>query len=95
MFPKIDKELRVGYPLNGLLVLATNQGELKILDDLMGRGQKNGVKRLRTIKKKELFKTRPSALRALKETYQWRNNRRLSVPHTSEGWNIIEIDLLE
>ena len=46
-------------------------------------------------KKKELFKTRPSALRALKETYQWRNNRRLSVPHTSEGWNIIEIDLLE
>jgi hypothetical protein len=46
-------------------------------------------------KKKELFNTKQAALRSLKEIYKWRNNRPLRVPHTSEGWNIIEIDLLE
>eukprot|EP00579_Thalassiosira_antarctica_P003812 CAMPEP_0201906780 /NCGR_PEP_ID=MMETSP0902-20130614/57198_1 /ASSEMBLY_ACC=CAM_ASM_000551 /TAXON_ID=420261 /ORGANISM="Thalassiosira antarctica, Strain CCMP982" /LENGTH=716 /DNA_ID=CAMNT_0048440925 /DNA_START=7 /DNA_END=2157 /DNA_ORIENTATION=+ len=60
MFPKLDKELRFGYQLNGSLVLATNQAELKILDELMERGRENGVKRLRIIKKEELFEMEPA-----------------------------------
>ena len=42
MFPKLDNELHFGYQLNGLRVLTTNQTELKILDELMEQGQKNG-----------------------------------------------------
>jgi len=60
MFPKLDNELRFGYQLNGSLVLATNQAELKIINDLMERGRKNGVKRLRIIKKEELFEMEPA-----------------------------------
>lgn len=53
-----DRELRFGYQLNGSLVLATNQNELKILDELMDRGRQNGVQRLRILQKEELFKVR-------------------------------------
>jgi len=60
MFPQLDKELRFGYQLNGSLVLATNKQELKILDELMERGRKNGVKRLRIVEKDELFKMEPA-----------------------------------
>lgn len=60
MFPQLDKELRFGYQLNGSLVLATNNEELKILDELKERGRKNGVKRLRIVEKDELFKMEPA-----------------------------------
>ncbi|KAL9190852.1 hypothetical protein ACHAXT_000558 [Thalassiosira profunda] len=60
MFPQLDRELRFGYQLNGSLVLATNEDELKILNDLMERGRKNGVQRLRIVQKKELFEMEPA-----------------------------------
>ena len=60
MFPQLDRELRFGYQLNGSLVLATNEDELKILDELMERGRKNGVQRLRIVQKEELFKMEPA-----------------------------------
>ena len=60
MFPQLDRELRFGYQLNGSLVLATNQGELKILDELMERGRQNGVQRLRIVQKEELFEMEPA-----------------------------------
>lgn len=55
-----DRELRFGYQLNGSLVIATKEDELKILDELMERGRKNGVKRLRIVQKDELFKMEPA-----------------------------------
>jgi len=60
MFPQLDRELRFGYQLNGSLVLATNDAELKILDELMERGRKNGVQRLRIVQKEELFEMEPA-----------------------------------
>lgn len=60
MFPQLDRELRFGYQLNGSLVLATSEAEVKILDELMERGRKNGVQRLRIIQKKELFEMEPA-----------------------------------
>jgi len=60
MFPQLDRELRFGYQLNGSLVLATNQDEVRILDELMERGRKNGVKRLRIVQKEELFEMEPA-----------------------------------
>jgi len=60
MFPQLDKELRFGYQLNGSLVLATNEAEIKILDELMERGRKNGVQRLRIVQKEELFEMEPA-----------------------------------
>mmetsp|Transcript_23241 Transcript_23241/g.47307 ORF Transcript_23241/g.47307 Transcript_23241/m.47307 type:complete len:723 (-) Transcript_23241:86-2254(-) len=60
MFTQLDRELRFGYQLNGSLVVATNQDELKILDDLMKRGETNGVKNLRIVQKEELFKMEPA-----------------------------------
>ena len=55
-----DRELRFGYQLNGSLVLATNEDELKILDELMERGRKNGVERLRIVQREELFEIEPA-----------------------------------
>ena len=60
MFPQLDRELRFGYQLNGSLVLATDKDELKILDELMERGRKNGVQRLRIVQKEELFQMEPA-----------------------------------
>lgn len=47
MFPALDRELRFGYQLNGSLVVATSEAEVKILDELMKRGETNGVQNLR------------------------------------------------
>ncbi|KAL7551644.1 hypothetical protein ACHAWF_014831 [Thalassiosira exigua] len=69
MFPQLGeclgsgvvyRELRFGYQLNGSLVVATKKEELKILDELMERGRKNGVQRLRIVQKEELFKMEPA-----------------------------------
>jgi hypothetical protein len=59
MFRQLDRELRFGYQVNGSLVLATNQDEMNILKELMGRGIKNGVQRLRIVEKDELFEMEP------------------------------------
>lgn len=60
MFPQLDRELRFGYQLNGSLVIATKESELPILDELMERGRKNGVQRLRIVQKEELFEMEPA-----------------------------------
>jgi glycerol-3-phosphate dehydrogenase len=54
MFEQLDRELRFGYQKNGSLVLATNQNEIKILEELLDRGNRNGVQHLRIIGEKEL-----------------------------------------
>ena len=60
MFKSLDKELRFGYQLNGSLVIATSPSELKILDELMKRGEVNGVQNLRIVQKEELFAMEPA-----------------------------------
>mmetsp|Transcript_17299 Transcript_17299/g.26770 ORF Transcript_17299/g.26770 Transcript_17299/m.26770 type:complete len:698 (-) Transcript_17299:135-2228(-) len=59
MFHQLDRELRFGYQTNGSLVLATNEKELKVLEDLKKRGDTNGVKRLEIWDKETLFKNEP------------------------------------
>lgn len=60
MFEQLDKELRFGYQKNGSLVLATNQNEIKVLEELLDRGIKNGVQHLRIINEKELRELEPN-----------------------------------
>ena len=60
MFPQLDRELRFGYQLNGSLVVATDEGERRVLDELMERGRKNGVERLRIVGREELFEMEPA-----------------------------------
>jgi L-2-hydroxyglutarate oxidase LhgO len=59
MFEQLDRELHFGYQKNGSLVIAKNDDELLHLKELKKRGEKNGVKRLKIIKKKELFEIEP------------------------------------
>jgi len=59
MFPDLDKDLNFGYQKNGSLVLATNKDEVGILEDLLKRGETNGVQNLRIVEKKELFEMEP------------------------------------
>jgi L-2-hydroxyglutarate oxidase LhgO len=59
MFPQLDKELRFGYQKNGSLVLATNEEEMKHLEELLERGKKNGVERLRIISGEEVRQMEP------------------------------------
>ena len=59
MFEALDKDLHFGYQKNGSLVMATSKAELPILDELLARGQTNGVKNLRIVQKKELFEMEP------------------------------------
>ena len=60
MFPQLDKELRFGYQKNGSLVLAVNEDEIKILEDLKKRGETNGVEHLRILNQKELRELEPA-----------------------------------
>ena len=59
MFPQLDKELRFGYQLNGSLVLAYNEADMKELHELKKRGEINGVQRLEIIDQKELQAKEP------------------------------------
>jgi glycerol-3-phosphate dehydrogenase len=59
MFPKLDEELHFGYQRNGSLVLARGPEEEKVLEELMDRGRKNGVKRLKILKRDEVFAMEP------------------------------------
>lgn len=54
MFEQLDKELRFGYQRNGSLVLARNDKEILVLEELLERGRVNGVQDLRIIRQKEL-----------------------------------------
>ena len=61
MFADLDNELHFGYQKNGSLVIAKNAEEEEHLKELKKRGEINGVKRLKIIKKKELFELEPYA----------------------------------
>jgi L-2-hydroxyglutarate oxidase LhgO len=69
MFAQLDRELRFGYQKNGSLVIATNDKEIKVLEELMKRGATNGVERLRIVQQAELREmephVHPSAVAAL------------------------------
>ncbi len=45
---------------NGSLVIALNEKEVEVLKDLMKRGERNGVKRLKILNKEELFEMEPA-----------------------------------
>eukprot|EP00931_Biecheleriopsis_adriatica_P101063 TRINITY_DN76285_c0_g1_i1.p1 TRINITY_DN76285_c0_g1~~TRINITY_DN76285_c0_g1_i1.p1 ORF type:complete len:663 (-),score=110.89 TRINITY_DN76285_c0_g1_i1:198-2186(-) len=60
MFPQLDRELHFGYEKTGSLVIARDESELAVLDELMERGKKNGVERLRIVQKEEVFKLEPN-----------------------------------
>ena len=59
MFPQLDRELHFGYEMNGSLVVAMNEEEKEILNELYERGQKNGVKNLSIIDGDEVRKLEP------------------------------------
>lgn len=59
MFPKLDEELHFGYQRNGSLVLARGAEEEKVLEELLERGRQNGVKRLKILKRDEVFAMEP------------------------------------
>eukprot|EP00956_Cyclotella_meneghiniana_P026673 scaffold58259_cov107-Cyclotella_meneghiniana.AAC.3 len=79
MFPALDKELRFGYQLNGSLVVATSKDEVKVLDELMKRGETNGVKNLRIVQKDELFEIMEPAL----------NPEVIAALHSPDAGNVI------
>lgn len=59
MFAQLDKELRFGYQLNGSLVVAFNENDIKHLEELKKRGETNGVQNLRIVDQAELRKMEP------------------------------------
>lgn len=59
MFTQLDKELRFGYQKNGSLVVAFNEKDREHLQELLKRGETNGVKNLRILEKDELFQMEP------------------------------------
>ena len=60
MMEDYAKELGVKFKRNGSLVVAFSEEELKPLEELKARGEKNGVKDLKIISKEELNKIEPS-----------------------------------
>lgn len=58
-FPQLDRELHFGYQKNGSLVVAFNSEDEAHLEELLARGMKNGVQRLRIVKKDELMQMEP------------------------------------
>jgi len=59
MFPQLDRELHFGYQLNGSMVVAKSEEDMRTLDNLMERGRRNGVKNLRIIDRDELVAKEP------------------------------------
>lgn len=59
MMPEVCKELGVKYKNNGSLVVAFSDDDLKTLQELKTRGEKNGVKGLEIISAEELKKRVP------------------------------------
>ena len=56
LMPAVCEELGVNYVNNGSLIVAFNEEEAQILQELKARGEKNGVVGLRIIDKEELNK---------------------------------------
>lgn len=59
MFAQLDKELRFGYQINGSLVVAFNDDDIKHLEELQKRGETNGVQNLRIVDQNELREMEP------------------------------------
>ena len=55
MMEKVTSELGVKYKNNGSLVIGFNDEDRKTLEDLLVRGNKNGVKGLRILERKEIL----------------------------------------
>merc|ERR1719352_639682 len=56
MFPALDEDLHFGYQLTGSLVVASSADDELFLEELMRRGDTNGVKNLRIVDKDEVHK---------------------------------------
>jgi len=59
MFAQLDREMRFGYQKNGSLVVAFTPADREELQNLLQRGQTNGVQRLRIVEQKELREMEP------------------------------------
>jgi L-2-hydroxyglutarate oxidase LhgO len=59
MFPQLDAELHFGYQRNGSLVVARGAADEKVLEQLLAKGAKNGVAKLRIIGQEELRRREP------------------------------------
>lgn len=60
MYPQLDRELRFGFIKNGSLVVIRSEEQMEILEDLMMRAKKNGVKNCRIIGQEELRRVEPN-----------------------------------
>lgn len=60
MFPDLDRDLKFGFQLNGSLVVARQEGDEAILEELLERGNKNGVEGLRILDQEELRRVEPN-----------------------------------
>lgn len=58
MFPQLDRELHFGFQQNGSLVVAKNEEDEIMLQELIERGKKNGVDGLRIVRGQELREVR-------------------------------------
>ena len=59
MYAQLDRELRFGYQKNGSLVVAFNDAEKDVLNELLQRGITNGVQHLRIVERNELMQMEP------------------------------------
>ena len=60
MMKKVTEELGVKYKNNGSLVIGFNDEDRKVIEDLLKRGIKNGVEKLRILEKEELTELEPN-----------------------------------
>lgn len=60
IFEELCSELSVPFKRNGSLVLAFNDDDIKVINDLFTNGINNGVKNLRVLNKEEVLKLEPN-----------------------------------
>ena len=60
MFEELNHQLNFGYRKTGGLVLAFNEEERLLLEDLLKNGKKNGVRDLEIIKRKRILELEPN-----------------------------------
>jgi len=63
MLPALCEELGVHYEPSGAMVVAFNDEERAVLDELMERGRVNGVEKMRIVEGEELFSMEPNLSR--------------------------------
>jgi len=66
MFEDLNNKLNFGYRKTGGLVLAFDEGERLLLEDLLANGKKNGVKDLEIIKRDRILELEPNLNPAVK-----------------------------